>query len=291
MKKFTFLLAAALFCGSFSTFAQDVKVTPATGDDGDPTFTFNKDYKYYGIYLDDETKSANLSDDQYVYLGADPAAGRNLYLWDGSSTFLAGSSLNSFGVPGEYMSFQVGNAGWSGLGYNINAEKSYDLSGITDDYTFHIALSSTGKDAVDFYLTDGTGHEAHLVFGDAAFGENAPIANFERDGEWYNIDIPMTYLEDNFGLSFKNDKEYKDKNILCLLAGGNTGFTISYDGVFFYGPKSSTSGIKGISTVGGNQVAQYYTVDGKKVSEKEAKAAKGIYIVKQNGIAKKIVNK
>ena len=285
---------AALFCGSFTAFAQDdeVKVTPAFNDDFEPTFKFNKDYKYYGIVLDDETKAANLADDQYVYLGPDADAKRNLWIWDGQSSFVGNlSGNNSFDVPGAYMSYQVGGAGWSGIGYNIAADApALDLSGINDEYTFHIALKSTGNDAVDFYLTDGSGKEAHLVFGDANFGDNEPIANFKRDGEWYNVDIPMSYLEDNFGLSFKKDKEYKDKNILCLLAGGTAGFTIDYDAVFFYGPKSTSTGIKGITTSKGNQgTAEYFTIDGKKVSKAQAQASKGIYLVKQNGTTKKVV--
>ena len=292
MKKFTYLLMAALFCGSFTAFAQDdeVKVTPATTEDGDPAFTFQKDYKYYGIYLDEETKSANLSDDQYVYIGPDADNGRNLWMWNGFD-FPTTSNVNSFGIPGGYTSVQVtGKDGWSGLGYNIAAANPVDLSGITSDYTFHIALNSKGKDSFDFYLTDGKGKEAHLVFGDAAFGDNDPVANFNRDGEWYNIDIPMSYLEDNFGFSFKGADKYADKNILCLLAGGNAGFTIDYDAVFFYGPKNSATGIKDITTTTQNGAAEYYTVDGKKVSEAQAKAIKGIYIMKQNGAAKKIVN-
>lgn len=294
MKKFTFFLMAALFCGNMTVLAQDddISITPATDPDTfEPTFTFNKDYKYYGILLDDETKAANLTDDQYVYIGADADEGRNLFIWDGSSTFVETSGVNSFGVPGEYLAYQVGTAGWSGLGYNINNTKTYDLSGINDDYKFHIALMSTGNDPVDFYLTDGSGREAHLVFGDAAAFDHDPVGNFERDGEWYNIDIPMTYLEDNFGLSFKKDNAYADKNILCLLAGGNNGFVINYDAVFFYGPKGTNS-IKGISNVGGNNgAAEYYTIDGKKINKAQAKATKGIYLVKENGSTKKVVNK
>lgn len=292
MKKFTYLLMAALFCGSFTAFAQDdeVKVTPAFNDDFEPNFKFDKNTKYYAIYLDDETKG-KLAEDQVVYIGPDQDAGRNLFVWDKQSSFAESpSGNNSFDVPGAYMSYIVGGAGWSGIGYNVAATATpLDLSGINDDYKFHIALKATGNDAVDFYLTDGSGHEAHLVFGSTAFDNKEPIANFERDGEWYNIDIPMTYLEDNFGLSFKNDKEYKDKNILCLLAGDKAGFTIDYDAVFFYGPKNSSTGIKEIQTETKNGAAQYFTVDGKQVTAAQVKATKGLYLVKQNGKTKKVI--
>ena len=291
MKKSTFFLVAALFCGSLSASAQDdeIKVTPAMNGDGDPVFTFNKDYKYYGILLDDETREANLTEDQYVYIGADADAGRNLYIWDSASTFVESSGVNSFGVPGGYLAYQVGNAGWSGLGYNINGDTAYDLSGINDDYTFHMALMSTGNDPVDFYLTDGSERQAHLVFGDAAAFDHDAVANFTRDGEWYNIDIPMTYLEDNFGLSFKKDKEYKDKNILCILAGGTQGFTINYDAIFFYGPKGSSTSVKEINAAEKNAPVSVYTTDGKQVSKQYAKANKGVYVLKQGANTKKVV--
>lgn len=295
MKKFTFFLMAALFCGSLSTFAQDdeIKVTPATDPDTfDPAFTFNKDYKYYCIYLDDATKEANLSDDQYVYIGSTDLDGeRPFFNWDGSSKFVDATGMNSFGMAGNYMAFQTGSAGWSGWGINVKTGYPIDLSGITEDYTFHIALMSTDKDPIKFLLTDGSGHKAPLVFGNEKCDGSDPVANFERDGEWYNIDIPMIYLEDQFGFNFKKDNQYQDENIFVIIAGAREGFKINYDAVFFYGPKGTNS-IKGISTVGGNNgAAEYYTIDGKKISKAQANATKGIYLVKENGSTKKVVNK
>lgn len=258
MKKFTYLLMAALFCGSLTAFAQDdeVKVTPATNEDGDPAFTFNKDYKYYGIFLDDETKSTNLNDDQYVYIGPDPDNGRNLWVWNGFD-FPSKPDVNSFGISGEYTSVKVKkDAGWSGLGYNIAEANPIDLSGITSEYTFHMALKTKGTDSFDFYLTDGKKKEAHLVFGDTAFGDKANIANFERDGEWYNIDIPMTYLEDTFGFSFKGDSKYGINNVNVVNVAKKT--------------------------------AGVYTLDGRKVSEGNAisNLPKGIYIVNGKKVIK-----
>lgn len=290
MNKFTSILAAALVCGSLSAMAQndEIRVTPATDPTTfEPSFQFNKDYKYYGILLDDETKIANLTDDQYVYIGPDKEKGRNLWMWNGFD-FPTTSMSNSFGVPDAYTSVKVQEGQtWSGLGYNIAADHPVDLSGITSEYTFHIALSSTSSESFDFYLTDGNGNEAHLVFGKEAFGTNAAVADFERDGEWYNIDIPMTYLEDNFGFSFNGATNYANKNILCLLGGGVAGTTINYDAVFFYGPAKST----GVNGVKANATGEktYYTVSGSKVSADFANANKGIYVVKQGNESKKVV--
>lgn len=313
MKKFTFFLTAALFCGSLATFAQDdeeISITPSIDPDTfEPTFNISEKNDYYVIYMDEETMS-KISDGQLKYIGPEKKEGRNLWMWDGQSYFTESpSGNNSFDVPGAYMSYIVGGAGWSGIGYNVakpdaNGEYEFqeadgtkvkypvvplNLMGINDDYKFHFAVKANDKDAVDFYLTDGSGHEAHLILGDTKYGTNEPVANFERDGEWYNIDVPMTYLEDNFGLSFKKDNAYVDKNIFCVLAGGNAGFTIDYDAVFFYGPKGTGTGIKDVTANRNHTVAEYYSIDGKKVSAATAKANKGIYIVKQDGKAKKIV--
>lgn len=291
MKKFTSILAAALLCGNVASFAQgEVKVTPAIDENTfEPTFKFDKDSKYYTIFLDEETQAANLTDDQVTYIGADSENGRNLWIWATSSSFADPSGNNSFGVPGNYMSYKVGTDGWSGIGYNIDATHPVDLSGINDGYTFHLAVMSTSNETFEFYLTDLNGHEANLVLGKTAYDGKEPIADFNRDGEWYNIDIPMTYLEDNFGFSLKGATEYKEKNILCLLAGGVEGTVINYDAVFFYGPKTST-GVNGIYQ-NTDEATQIYTINGTKVSNEYAKANKGLYVVKNGIKASKIANR
>lgn len=297
MKKFTYLLMAALFCGSFTASAQDdeVKVTPAFNDDFEPTFQFSNDCKYYAIFLDEETKAANLSDDQYVYIGAEEEAGRHLYVWNETYSFNTPSGTNSMNIPEGYLSLKVGNAGWSGLGYAN--DNPIDLSGITSDYTLHFAIKSTSAESFDFKFGDGTYDEkgeksnnpADIVLGSKAFDKSEPVADFTRDGEWYNIDIPVSYLEDNFGLSLSKNKFFKG-NILSILAGGVAGTVVDFDAVFFYGPKNTSStGISEVAAGTQSGKKEYFTADGKQVSEAQAKAAKGLYIVKQNGSAKKIV--
>lgn len=299
MKKFTSVLFAALACCAMSANAQDVQVTPAIDQETfEPSFKFSADNTYYGIYLDDETRAKNLTDDQYVYIGPDAENGRNLWIWDGSSTFVDANALpgnNSFDVPGNYMAFTVGTAGWSGLGYNFGEKApAVDLSGIGDDYKFHMAVKSTSNETFYFYLVDGNGKTADIVLGDKAFptdnGDKAPIANFQRDGEWYNIDIPMTYLEDQFGFSMKSAKAYTNNNIFCLLAGGTAGTVVNYDAVFFYGPKTSTA-INGVLADDSKAPVEVFTTAGSRVSQDYANSHKGIYVVKQGSSVKKVATK
>lgn len=295
MKKFTYLLMAALFCGSFTAFAQDdeVKVTPAFNDDFEPTFKFDKNCKYYGIYLDDETRGANLTDDQYVYVGPDDNSDRHLDIWAAGETctFEASpSGNNSFDVPGAYNSLKVlAPAGWSGIGYRIGESQPVDLTGITNEYTFHIALKTSKNTPFIIQLLDGT-KKAPLTFGKNGekYDNNEAVANIERDGEWYNIDIPMSYLEDNFGLSFKKASAFKG-DLFEILPGTVSGEILGYDAVFFYGPKNPSTGIKDIQAETQNGAAQYFTVDGKQVTAAQVKATKGLYLVKQNGKTKKVI--
>ena len=300
MKKFTFLLTAALFCGSLATFAQDLEeyVSPAINEDTfEPAFQFNKDDAYYVIYLDDATQK-KLDADQLIYIGADDNAHRKLYIWDTKSAQGDGSSFvdkdalpgnNSFDEPGNFMSYKVGYAGWSGFGYCVTDDATpLDLSGINEDYTFHMAVKSTSDQTFDFYLVDGNKKEAHIVLGQEDFKEYEPLTDFPRDDMWYNIDIPVSDLEDMFSLSYKDATSFKG-NIFCLLAGGVPGTIVDYDAVFFYGPKGTGTGIKDVTANTEKTAAEYYTIDGKKVSTATAKANKGVYVVKQGDKTKKVV--
>lgn len=302
MKKFTLLLAAALFCGSMSVFAQDdedIVISAAQDDAGNPLFMFDEDKMYYVIELDDETKTAHLKDGQYVYIGPDEDAGRPLYVWQqsGNNTIVfrdTKGEKNSFGVPDAFKACTALSYGWTGMGYNVKKGSPIDLSGITDEFTFHFAVKSNKSQSVDFYLTDGTafnggkGHTAHLVLGSKKYGTDEPVGDFPRDDKWYNVDVPMTYLEDNFGLTFKNAKEYQDRNLLSVLIGTTLGNRLDYDAVFFYGPKGSTAGVKEIDAASGKAPVSVYTMDGKRVTEQYAVANKGVYIVKQGDKTKKV---
>lgn len=302
MKKFTLLLAAALFCGSMSVFAQDdedIVISPAQDDAGNPLFTFDDDMMYYVIELDDETKTAHLKDNQYVYIGPDEEAGRPLYVWpqNGNNTIAfraTNGEKNSFGVPDAFKACVALPFGWTGMGYNVKKGFPINLSGITNEFTFHFAVKSNTTQSVDFYLTDGTavnggkGRTAHLVLGSKKYGNDEPVGDFPRDDKWYNVDVPMTYLEDNFGLTFKNAKEYQDRNLLSVLIGTTSGNRLDYDAVFFYGPKESIAGVKEVNAAKANAPLLVYTMDGKRVTEQYAVANKGVYIVKQGDKTKKV---
>ena len=281
MKKTLLFIAAAMM--SAASFAQDdVKVSMA---DENP-FKFSADESYVTIFLGDETKTtAGLDDANFIYFGPDGDNGRNLWVWGDTFGWPEKNDLNSFGVPGDYMSVSVLNVGWSGLGYNIAKDNPVNLSFIDSNWAFHMAVKTTYKGAIDFKLTDANGMEAAIALGAEPYESDAPIADFPRDGEWYNIDIPMSYFEDQFEFTFEDATNYADKNYFVVLAGGVEGTVVDYDAVFFHGPKVDADII--------NQVPEADAINGIKVTKasdnaiydltgrRVANATKGIYI--QNG--------
>lgn len=109
-------------------------------------------------------------------------------------------------------------------------------------YTIFLDGKTSDKIADDNIVNlgdNGSGHQAHLVFGSYDLDGREPVANFKRDGKWHNVDIPMSYLQEKYGLNFGKDNKYNN-NILCINGGSRKGYNINFDAAFFYGPKDGT---------------------------------------------------
>lgn len=223
----------------------DTPVTPGENESfdkevavSDDAFKFDANHRYYTIYLDGTTQKANISDDRFVNIG-DNGTSQNSYLWENSFSYGDATGKNSFGVEGDYKALVVADKGWSGMGYNINSTKGdLDLSGINKDYKLHLALKASHNYPINIFITDGSGHTANLVFGRYDMDGKDPVADFKRDGNWHNVDIPVAYLTKKFGIDFSKDTDYNG-NLLCCTAGGTQGVQVNFDAVFFYGPKDS----------------------------------------------------
>lgn len=214
----------------------DIKVTKIDDPTANP-FEFSADHRYYSIYMDNETHSrAEVGDVREV---GPNGSTRNLHSWENTVSFPAVAGPNSFGVEGAYITAQVGGIGWSGMGYNVAASaEPLNLTGISNGYTLHLAVKTTYDGPIEFSLIDGRGTEAQIVFGQTAFDGHAPLADFDRDGTWSSIDIPLALLRANFGLDFSTSSNFTG-NLLNILLGGVAGTQVSYDAVFLYGPKSA----------------------------------------------------
>lgn len=264
----------------YETDTPDSRAISITSADDSP-YTFSPNEDYYVIALDSETRSSNLTSDQTIDLGPDDVT-RHLYPWDGTFISVSPTGNNSFGVAGSYYSWTVGTAGWSGLGYNIAEGGGVDLSGINSKYTLHFAVKTTYTRTIEFYVTDGNGKTAYLPLGTEAFENHAPVGDFERNGEWQNVDIPVSYLVRQ-GLDYRTATSFTG-NIFCLLGGGVAGTVIDYDAVFFHGPKKVASGIGEVIATGGEDTATPYVYDlnGRFVGKAAnlSSLPRGLYIVR-----------
>ncbi len=160
-----------------------------------------------------------------------------LYIWD--NTFAAGTATgpNFYGEVEGWTSLTVGTVGWSGAGFNVNdnalTDKLVAITNNPDNYYLHIGMKSKGN-AIYVFGMDGQSN-VKFAIGASAFNDNGtmiqPLADFDRDGEWQQIEIPMSTLKAN-GLLYSTGMGAK--NILWFLAGGVAGTTMDMDAVFIY---------------------------------------------------------
>ena len=193
------------------------------------------------IYLDDHTYNTYA---QYVVsdLRSDNID-NNLYIWENTYYGVTMSGENFYGNNEGYLSLEVGNIGWSGLGFDIEAASSlaaardlYDsIANNPSNYYFHLAIKSNDSASHGFALFDGiipnAGLAIRFTLGSSPIDDNYPVyGNFARDGEWHDFFIPMTQLIDNLP-PLTGDASYV--NILEVLSGGKPGTQLNLDAAYF----------------------------------------------------------
>ena len=217
---------------------------------------------------------------------------RPVYIWDNTYTGGEGEGFNSFGGSG-YMSFVVGTGGWSGLGHCGVVDAAKELDG------FDLSMLKNGKWYLHMAMKDaGSIHATHNIAigpnatGCFALGETKTdakyelIGDFDRDGEWYNIDIPVDDLVD-LGFDLTNCTDKCAGNMLTFLSGGATGAQLNYDAVFFYQKAADATGINQVKA-DNNKVNAIYTVNGMQVKDM---SKPGLYIQKTANGVKKVLKK
>ena len=157
---------------------------------------------YYVIQLDDNSFSEIADKVTADYRGC------NIYWWnEGAFTANTTSGSNWRGNLEGWVSVGVAaNPGWFGLGWHaLTADgtpgdpdikeklaKLVDINDAYNDFYLHVAIKSQSRNGVyGLHLYDGT-HEPSVDLG-AAGAEYG----FARDGEWYEIDIPMSAYYNN----------------------------------------------------------------------------------------------
>ena len=274
-------------------------------------FEFKDDQYYYIIYMDGETKRANIPQERFTSLEPNGTT-RHVYPWGGTLDGCSAPDDNSFGIGSGYMSWLSTRQGWLGLGYYIQPGTGLDLSGITSEYTLHFAVKSTSTVNYHYTVIDGNGKSCHLNLGpDDAWEDNAtvrPIGDFERDNTWYAVEVPVSYLMKQ-GLDFATATNFRSGNVFNITAAANsvTGeqidgrvVPVDYDAVFFYGPAPVATGISTMHNSQGTMHSaqgtmhhEVYDLHGQRVGNAQcimhnAQVKPGLYIVRTSTGAKKI---
>lgn len=157
---------------------------------------------------------------------------RFLYVWNETYTGGTCSGPNVFGDVEDWTCLITGNVGWTGMGYCVPAnlfEALVPVSLNPSEYVLHIAMKSQDDAVHEFVMYNFTsGGEIKVKVGD----ENSPYG-FKRDGEWYEIEIPLTEWT-NQGLLWTVPS--KPENVLGILSGAVAGKHINLDACFIYKP-------------------------------------------------------
>jgi hypothetical protein len=112
-------------------------------------------------------------------------------------------------------------------------DKLVDVTTHPEQYYLHLVIRSRNQTV---YLIGMDGQSTgKIAIGAADFNDNGKIttavADFTRDGEWHELEIPMTAFKTD-GLLYSTGMI--DKNVMWFLAGGVSGATMDLDAVFIY---------------------------------------------------------
>lgn len=190
---------------------------------------------YFPIILD--TVSAKAIQGKIVADLRPDESTKFLYIWNG--TFSAGTCTgpNAYGEVEDWVSLIVGSQGWSGGGFFVQSsdllDKLVDVTTNPQNYYLHMVVRSRNQ-TVYLIALDGQS-TGKVAIGASSFNDNGVITpavtDFTRDGEWHEIEIPMTTFKTN-GLLYATG--LTAKNVLWFLAGGVSGATMDMDAVFIY---------------------------------------------------------
>jgi hypothetical protein len=160
-----------------------------------------------------------------------------LYVWNGLEGGTS-SGPNFYGEVEDWVNFVISDeVTWSGAGWFCNDESLTDL--LVDVYTypeeyyFHMGIKST--DDTNFRMQLGGQTNAYFCLGDEDYVDGTTtytaVSNFTRDGEWHEIEIPMTTFID-MGLVYTTSMG--EINVFVILPGSVAGVNINLDAMFIY---------------------------------------------------------
>lgn len=200
------------------------------------TASHNPDAKLWPIVMDDIYAHANAE-----YIVGDirmDGEENHLYVWASGETYtpVSRGGKNFYGNNEGYLAFDVAAPdGWSGMGFCV--ENAQSISAIQalkenivnnpDDIYLHMAIKSTTAGNHQFY-TFGT-NATSFAIGTATIEAGPVIGDFERDGKWHELFIPMA----PFASAISTVDVRSGINILCILSGNAVGAQLDLDAIYF----------------------------------------------------------
>ncbi len=165
----------------------------------------------------------------------------NLYIWDNTL-----SGYDSSKTP-DGVSFEVGNLGWSGAGFNVSAYPGVDLSMINDDTHFHFEYCSPSgyaPESIGLFLLDGESNEKStkpLRFSVGSdFDDNGtifPSIGPKAGTELTAIDVTIGELKKLWPDADLSDLSSFNGNVFSFIAGDLEHSTFAFKNVYFYNEK------------------------------------------------------
>ncbi len=200
------------------------------------TASHNTDAKLWPIVMDGIYAHANAE-----YIVGDirmDGEDNHLYVWASGETYtpVSRGGKNFYGNNEGYLAFDVAAPdGWSGMGFCV--ENAQSISAIQalkenivnnpDDIYLHMAIKSTTAGNHEFY-TFGT-NATSFTLGTASIQDGPVIGDFERDGKWHELFIPMA----PFASAISTVDVRSGINILCILSGNAVGAQLDLDAIYF----------------------------------------------------------
>lgn len=208
---------------------------------------------YYVLFMDDDSYAS--IEDKVVadFRPAVDAEGNtvvNIDVWSGTYTAGTNSNVGFYGAATGWVSFVVGNGGWSGGAWDLyngvvdvpNVDKVTAIADDLESYYLHFAYKTAqeGKSHL-MYMTwpsADTAGKSH-AFGDPSvpYDDNGiqytpilPVSGEFVVGEWNEYEIPLA----DMGLDFSQEPLKAAINLFAFLSGGVAGTTLDLDAVFIY---------------------------------------------------------
>lgn len=188
---------------------------------------------YYLLSMDNISKSK--INDKIAQDYCPDKINRKILIWSDSYSENLCTDNNFYNEFQGWPSFTVGSNGWSAVAFNSSTgAKGFDFTKLDESYTFHMAIRSTSQatHAVRFLASDGNLYG--FALGNEALEGVTPYTDFERDGEWHEIEVPMKEL---FDRGLKYDSIIPSGDMVIFYSGGVSGTRLDIDAVFFYQKK------------------------------------------------------